>query len=168
MKNERLRVGLIGEHLAHSFSPQIHRELADYDYRLIELAPAELGDFLKKGDFHALNVTIPYKKDVIPYLTGLSDTAKRIGAVNTILRRLDGTLWGYNTDYFGFCHMLDVSGIEVNGKKAMVFGTGGASATVCAVLRDRGVSELVVISIENNTPETLAQHTGVVKEICRR
>lgn len=153
-----LKCGLLGEKLGHSFSPQIHARLSDYSYRLVELSEDEVGDFVKGGELDAFNVTIPYKKTVMPFLDVISPEAEAIGAVNTVVRR-DGKLWGYNTDYFGFCHMLDVSGIEVSGKKAMVFGTGGASATVCAVLRDRGVSELVVISIENNTPETLAQHT---------
>lgn len=152
-----MKCGLIGEKLGHSFSPQIHARLSDYSYELVELEEKEVGNFVRNGGLDAFNVTIPYKKTVIPFLDVISPEAKAIGAVNTVVRR-GGMLYGYNTDYFGFCHMLDVSGIEVEGKKAMVFGTGGASATVCAVLRDRGVSELVIISIENNTPETLAQH----------
>ncbi len=152
-----MKCGLIGEKLGHSFSPQIHSRLADYSYELVELEEKEVGNFVRNGGLDAFNVTIPYKKTVMPFLDVISPEAKAIGAVNTVVRR-GGMLYGYNTDYFGFSHMLDVSGIEVGGKKAMVFGTGGASATVCAVLRDRGVSELVIISIENNTPETLAQH----------
>lgn len=152
------RCGLLGEKLGHSFSPMIHGELADYSYDLVELPPDEVEAFVRSYRLDAYNVTIPYKKTVMPFLDEISAEAKAIGAVNTVVRR-DGRLYGYNTDYFGFCHMLDVSGIKVSGKKAMVFGTGGASVTVCAVLRDRGVRELAVISIEDNIPENLAKHT---------
>ncbi len=153
-----MRCGLLGEHLGHSFSPMIHSLLADYSYELIERAPEDVADFVKNGELDAYNVTVPYKKTVMPYLDSISPEALSIGAVNTVVRNSDGKLCGYNTDYFGFCHMLDVSGISVSGKKAIVFGTGGASATVRAVLRDRGVSELAVISIEDNTPENIKKH----------
>ena len=93
--------GLLGKKLGHSYSPQIHAELKDYDYKLFEVLPEGLEDFLKNTDFQGINVTIPYKKDVIPYLTTLSDTAKRIGSVNTIVRKEDG-LHGHNTDHYGF------------------------------------------------------------------
>ena len=142
---QSLRCGLLGEHLGHSFSPQIHRELADYEYRLIELAPDELAGFLTGDGYDALNVTIPYKKAVIPYLDELSDEAQRIGAVNTIVRR-DGKKYGYNTDYFGFDSLITHSQIPVAGKKILVLGTGGASLTVQAVLADRGAGEITVIS----------------------
>lgn len=153
-----MKCGLLGEKLGHSFSPMIHENLADYSYKLVELEESQVGDFVRNGDLDAFNVTIPYKKTVMPFLDVISPEAQAIGAVNTVVRK-QGKLYGYNTDYFGFSHMLDISGIDVEGKKAMVFGTGGASVTVCAVLRDRGVRELTVISIENNTPETLAKHT---------
>lgn len=156
---KNLKCGLIGEHLGHSFSPLIHRELADYSYELCELPPEELGSFVKSGKLDAFNVTIPYKKDVMRFLDEISPEARAIGAVNTVVRTNDGKLRGYNTDYFGFCHMVDLSGIDLSGKKAIVFGTGGASVTVCAVLRDRGVRELTVIGIEDNTPENLAKHS---------
>lgn len=152
-----MRCGLLGEKLGHSFSPMIHGELADYSYCLVERAPDEVGSFVRGCELDAYNVTIPYKQTVIPFLDDISPEARAIGAVNTVVRR-DGRLYGYNTDYFGFCHMLDISGIMVEGKKAMVFGTGGASLTACAVLCDRGVRELVTISIEDNTPETLSKH----------
>ena len=156
---KNIRCGLLGEHLGHSFSPLIHGELADYSYKLCELSRDELGDFVKCGGLDAFNVTIPYKKDVMQFLDEISPEARAIGAVNTVVRGKDGKLRGYNTDYFGFAHMVDLSGIDVSGKKAIVFGTGGASLTVCAVLRDRGVSELTVIGIEDNTPENLAKHS---------
>ena len=118
--------GLLGEHLSHSFSPQIHARLGDYAYKLFEVAPDDLGAFLQAKNFNGINVTIPYKKAVIPFLAGLSDNARRIGAVNTIVKRADGTLWGDNTDYDGFFYMVRRSAAEVRGKKAIVLGTGGA------------------------------------------
>ncbi len=156
---QNMKCGLLGEHLGHSFSPIIHKEIADYSYNLVELRPEEVGTFVRSGTLDAFNVTIPYKKDVMPFLDVIAPEATAIGAVNTVVRGKDGKLYGYNTDYFGFDYMIRSAGMQVEGKKAIVFGTGGASATVCAVLRDRGVRELVVIGIEDNTPETLARHT---------
>ena len=138
--------GLIGEKLGHSFSPMIHRKLADYSYQLFELVPDQLGQFLQEGDFAGLNVTIPYKKSVMPYCKTLTDQAKRIGSVNTIVRQPDGSLLGHNTDYDGFCYLLRSAGAEVAGKKALVLGTGGASLTVHTVLQDLGARETVSIS----------------------
>ena len=143
---ERRYYGLIGEKLGHSFSPAIHGKLAGYEYRLIELAPEELGPFLRSGQFGGLNVTIPYKKAVIPYCDELTPQARRIGSVNTILRRPDRTLLGHNTDYDGFAYLLRSAGAEVAGKEALVLGTGGASLTVHTVLKDLGVGESVAIS----------------------
>ena len=154
-----MKCGLLGEHLGHSFSPIIHKEIADYSYELVELRPEEVGPFVKGDTLDAYNVTIPYKKTVMPFLDVISPEAEAIGAVNTVVRGKDGKLYGYNTDYFGFDYMIRSAGMQVEGKKAIVFGTGGASATVCAVLRDHGVRELVVIGIEDNTPENLARHT---------
>ena len=152
------KCGLLGEHLSHSFSPMIHKMLADYSYSIFEVAPADLGDFVKCGELDAFNVTIPYKKDVMPYLDEISDEARAIGAVNVVVRK-NGKLYGYNTDYFGFSYMLDSAKIDVNGKKALLFGNGGAAATIRAVLRDKGIGELIIIDIADNTPETLAKHT---------
>ena len=146
MSHKTLRAGLIGAHLSHSYSPEIHAALADYDYRLIELAPSELGPFLQSDAFDALNVTIPYKQDVIPYLTRLSDTAARIGAVNTIMREADGSLTGYNTDYDGLADMISSLHVSLTGKKVLVLGSGGASKTAVLVARDMGASPVVVIS----------------------
>ena len=137
--------GLIGEKLGHSFSPYIHGELGGYDYRLIELERGELGRFLKRGAFRGLNVTVPYKKEVIPYCAWLSPEARRIGSVNTIVND-GGLLRGYNTDYFGFVYMLRKAGIDVKGKKALVLGSGGASLTVQTALHDLGAKSVTVIS----------------------
>lgn len=173
-----MKCGLLGGKLGHSFSPQIHGALADYRYTLWEKSPEELDDFLKNGDFTGLNVTIPYKKDVMPYCAELSEQAKKVGAVNTIVRRRDGTLLGHNTDYFGFAYLLKQSGIAVAGKKCLVLGTGGASVTVQAVLREQG-AKVVVLSrsgpenydhlerhadaalIVNATPVGMYPNTGV-------
>ena len=153
-----MKCGLLGRKLGHSYSPQIHAFLGGYPYVLCEKEPEEVGNFLKYGDFSALNVTIPYKKDVIPYCGELSDTAKRMGAVNTIVRRHDNTLIGHNTDYFGFSSMVRKSGLDPAGKKVMVLGTGGASNTAVVALKDMG-ADVVIISHKDNTPENLARHS---------
>lgn len=147
-----MKCGLIGEHLGHSFSGPIHAQIADYSYELQELPPDGVGTFMKETEWNAFNVTIPYKKTVMPYLAEISPEAQRIGAVNTVVRRADGTFAGFNTDYFGFDAMLTVSQIPTCGKKALVLGNGGASVTVQTVLHDRGVRELVVVDVnlENN------------------
>ena len=137
--------GLLGEHLPHSFSPQIHLSLGNDDYHLFEIPPENLEKFLTDKEFKGINVTIPYKKAVIPYLDYISPEAEKIGAVNTITVR-NGKLYGYNTDYFGFKYMVEKSKIAVKGKKALVLGSGGASATVQAVLRDMGACEVNVVS----------------------
>ena len=157
--NERKHCGLIGEKLGHSFSPAIHAKLADYEYRLYELSPEQVGPFLEKKGFDGLNVTIPYKKTVIPYCDELTDAAGSIGSVNTIVKRPDGTLLGHNTDYDGFLWLLKNAGADVKGKKAVVLGTGGASVTVQAVLRDLGAAPIVVISRSGeNNYENLSRH----------
>ena len=143
--------GLLGRKLSHSYSPQIHRELGDYPYLLWEKEPEEVENFIKNGEFDCLNVTIPYKKTVLPYCDTLSPAAVRLGAVNTIVRKKDGTLIGHNTDFFGFTAMVQRSGLNLNGKKALVLGTGGAASTAVAVLEEFGAR---VVSIsrsgENN------------------
>ncbi len=144
--DKQKRCGLIGEKLGHSFSPAIHGKLADYEYRLYELGPEQVGPFLEKKEYDGLNVTIPYKKTVIPYCDELTEAARSIGSVNTIVKRPDGTLLGHNTDYDGFLWLLKNAGADVKGKKAVVLGTGGASVTVQAALRDLGASPVVVIS----------------------
>lgn len=141
-----LKCGLLGQKLGHSYSPAIHGMLADYDYQLFEREPEQLEDFLKNGDWDGINVTIPYKKAVLPYCAELSDTARRIGSVNTIVRRPDGSLYGDNTDAYGFESLVGKSGIDVRGKKALVLGSGGASVTVVAVLKMLGAASVTVIS----------------------
>ncbi len=138
-----MEYGLIGERLGHSFSAEIHRKLFDYEYELRELARDELDGFMKAREFSAINVTIPYKEAVIPYLDHIDECAKRIGAVNTVVKR-DGKLFGYNTDYLGLRALILKSGIEIFGKKALILGSGGTSKTAAAVLEDLGASPLRV------------------------
>ena len=142
--------GLLGRKLGHSFSPQIHRQIGEaagrtYDYVLFEKEPGELEAFIKGGEWEGLNVTVPYKEDVIPFLDELSGEAAAIGAVNTIVRK-DGKLIGYNTDYYGFMHTLDINGVRVEGAKCLVLGAGGASKAVIAVLNDMDAGQVVVMS----------------------
>lgn len=153
-----MKCGLLGRKLGHSYSPQIHSYLGDYSYDLFEREPEQLEAFLKQGDFTAINVTIPYKKDVIPYLDELSPIAKRMGAVNTIVRRNDGTLYGHNTDYFGFASMVRRSGLQVWGKKVLVLGSGGASNTACAVLQELGANVVIISRSGVNNYENLHLH----------
>ena len=158
MKNQKdLKVALLGRKLSHSFSPQIHALLADYEYRLQELEPEEVGEFLQKGEFDALNVTIPYKKAVMPYLAEISEQARKIGSVNTITRTESG-LRGDNTDYYGFSYMLTESGIDVAGKKCLVLGSGGASVTTQAVLADLGAVPVVISRSGENNYDNLDRH----------
>ena len=153
-----LKCGLIGKKLSHSFSAPIHSALADYSFTLYELEENELENFVKTNDLNAYCITIPYKKDVMPYLDVISPEAQSIGAVNVVVRKSDGKLYGYNTDYFGFDYTVKSSGVSLEGKKAIVFGRGGAAATVFAYLRDMGVRETVSFGSKDNTPENLAKH----------
>lgn len=154
-----MRCGLLGKKLGHSYSPQIHSYLGNYSYHLFEKAPNELAEFLRSGDFSGLNVTIPYKKEVLPYCNALSDRAKALGAVNTIVRQEDGSLIGHNTDFFGFHSMLLRSGIHVADKKVLVLGSGGASATVVAVLRQMKANVIIISRSGENNYQNLHLHT---------
>ena len=153
-----MKCGLLGRKLGHSYSPQIHNLLGDYSYILFEKEPEELENFLKNGDFSGLNVTIPYKKEVIPYLSELSPTAQKMGGVNTVLRRSDGTLYGHNTDYFGFTSLVRHAGLSVAGKKVLVLGSGGASNTAVAALKDLGASPVVISRSGENNYQNLYRH----------
>lgn len=156
-----LKCGLLGQKLGHSYSPAIHGMLADYDYQLFEREPEQLEDFLKNGPWDGLNVTIPYKKAVLPYCDELSETARRIGSVNTIVRRPDGSLYGDNTDAYGFESLIRKNGIDVRGRKALVLGSGGASVMAVAVLKLLGAESVTVISRggEDNY-DNLERHAG--------
>lgn len=153
-----MRCGLLGRKLSHSYSPQIHNYLGSYTYQLYEKEPDEVGSFLKSNDFDALNVTIPYKKDVIPFCSELSPAAKKLGAVNTIIRRKDGALYGHNTDYFGFLSTVKKTGLSIAGKKALVLGSGGASVTAVAVLKEMGARAITISRNGENNYDNLSLH----------
>lgn len=140
-----MKYGLIGEHLKHSYSCEIHAQIADYEYELHEIPPSGLGGFLKKREFNAINVTIPYKQDVIPYLDEISDTAKRIGAVNTIVNR-NGRLYGDNTDFAGMLALARHIGVDMKGRKVLILGTGGASKTGHALAEYMGAQSVFYVS----------------------
>ena len=173
-----MKCGLLGAKLGHSYSQQIHGMLADYEYRNYEKSAEELDAFLRGGDWDGLNVTMPYKKAVIPYCTQLSERARRIGAVNTLVRLPEGGLYGENTDAYGFEKLIRRSGVEIEGRKCLVLGSGGASVMACAVLQDLGAGSVTVISrggadnygnlerhadaavIVNTTPVGMFPHNG--------
>lgn len=144
--------GLLGRTLSHSLSPQIHAHFYSQPYELFCREPEELDAFFADRSLKAYNVTIPYKVEAYNRCDRLSDTAKKIGSVNTVIRLEDGTLYGDNTDYFGFLYMSASCGADYNGKKVLVLGSGGASLTVCAVAEDCGAREIIVVSRngENN------------------
>ena len=149
--------GCIGEKLGHSFSKEIHNLLADYEYELCEVARDELCDFALKRNFKAINVTIPYKEEIIPYLYYIDEHAREIGAVNTVVNR-DGKLYGYNSDYYGFQAMVLRTRIDVSGKKVLVLGSGGASVTVRAVLEDLGAQVVLISRSGENHYGNLDRH----------
>lgn len=154
-----MKCGLLGRKLSHSYSPQIHAMLGEYEYLLYEKEPEELDEFLASGSPDALNVTIPYKKAVLPFCSKLSDTALTIGSVNTMKKLPDGTWYGDNTDAFGFENLLLSNKMDVAGRKVLVLGSGGASVTVCAVLKKLGAREVVVISRSgDNNYTNLSRH----------
>jgi len=140
-----MRYGLIGEKLGHSYSKIIHEMLANYTYDLIPLSREEFKLFMEKKDFKAINVTIPYKQAVIPYLDELHPLASRIGAVNTIVNN-NGYCIGYNTDFYGFEYMLRKNGIDCSGKKCLILGNGGSALTVIAVLKHLKADKIYVVS----------------------
>ena len=163
-----MEYGLIGARLGHSFSPEIHKKIADYRYELCELTPEGVEKLMRERSFRAINVTIPYKETVIPMLDEISTEARRIGAVNTVVNR-GGRLYGYNTDYSGAAALVRRVGMPVKGKKVLILGTGGTSKTLHAVAEDMGAGEIVTVSRTAGEgrvtyAEALAHHTdaGVI------
>ncbi len=140
-----MEYGCIGEKLTHSFSKEIHNLLFDYDYEIREIPKGELQAFMTKRDFKAINVTIPYKQDVMPYLDEISDMAQKIGAVNTIVNR-GGKLYGYNTDFSGLTALIKLNGITLEGKKVLILGSGGTSKTAVAVAEYLGALSVKRVS----------------------
>lgn len=140
-----MEYGLLGEKLGHSFSPQIHRALAGYDYRLLPTPPEEVETLLRERDFKGLNVTIPYKQTVMPLCDAIDPRAAAIGAVNTVVNR-EGCLTGYNTDIDGLIYLARRAGVELAGKKTVILGSGGTSRTAQAAAKALGAAEIAVIS----------------------
>lgn len=154
-----MNCGLLGRKLAHSYSPQIHALLYNYPYALFELEPDQVKPFLLSNQFTGLNVTMPYKKDVLPYCDHLSEAAEKLGAVNTIIRQSDGSLLGHNTDYFGFLSTVLRTGLCVCGKKVLVLGSGGASVTAVTVLRELGAKVVTISRSGENNYDNLNKYT---------
>lgn len=141
-----LKCGLLGERLVHSRSPEIHSRLGGYEYRLYEKTPEDVEDFVLHGDYDVINVTIPYKKIAFGLCNEVSPVAAELGNANVLVKRLDGTLFGDNTDKAGFEKLVEVVGVDVRGKKCVVLGTGGAAMTAAAALRGLGASRVTHIS----------------------
>lgn len=164
-EGKNMKYGLIGGSLGHSFSKLIHEQLTDYTYELQPLKPQEFEKFMKQKEFTAINVTIPYKQAVLPYLQEIDKKAERIGAVNTIVQR-DGALYGYNTDYDGFLYMLRKHNVNVCGKRTLILGDGGAAQAVKAVLQAEGSKEFYSVrrkktSTSYTYEEIVAQHKDI-------
>ena len=140
-----MQYGLIGEKLGHSFSAVIHNMLKSNPYELIELSHNEIDSFFTQKNFSAINVTIPYKTTVIPYLAHIDDAAKAIGAVNTVVNR-GGELWGYNTDFYGLCALIKHADIILKDKKVAIIGTGGTSKTAVAVAKYHSAKAVFIVS----------------------
>lgn len=139
-----MKYGLIGEKLGHSFSKPIHEKIADYTYEIKEIPRDELHLFMTQREFQCINVTIPYKSAVIPYLHYIDPVAEKIGAVNTIVNR-DGKLYGYNTDFGGLKMLIEKSGFDYKNKKVLILGTGGTSKTAVAVCESLGAREIIIV-----------------------
>ena len=154
-----MKCGLLGKKLSHSYSPQIHTNLGNYEYTLEEVQPENLSEFFANHIFTGLNVTIPYKKDVIAFCDELTDCAKKMGAVNTIVLREDGTRIGHNTDFFGFKSMVQRMQIPLDGKKTLVLGSGGAAVTAVAVLEELGARVTVISRSGENNYDNLQLHS---------
>ena len=144
-----MEYGCIGEKLTHSFSKEIHNSFAEYEYELCEIPRGELDRFAKNADFKAINVTIPYKELIMPYLDEIDSAAKSTGAVNTVVNR-DGALCGYNTDFYGMKSLISREGIDVSGKKVAILGTGGTSKTALAVANYLGAKKIIRVSRDGN------------------
>lgn len=149
-----MKYGVIGEHLPHSFSKLIHERLESYTYDICEIAPDALDDFLKARDFCGINVTIPYKERVIPYLDVIDPLAKTIGAINTVVNQ-NGKLYGYNTDILGLKALIEKLGLSIKGKKVLILGTGGTAKTAKALANHEGASEVYLIS-HNQAPDAIS------------
>ena len=147
-----MKYGLIGKTLVHSYSKEIHESLGKYEYNLYSLTPEEMPDFVKAHAFGGLNVTIPYKKDVIPLCDEVSELASCIGAVNTLYKK-NGRLTGHNTDYEGFLYNAQRSGISFDGRTVLILGTGGTSLMARKAASDQGASKIYIASRSAKTSD---------------
>lgn len=158
--------GLVGERLGHSFSPQIHACLCDYSYSLFEMPESELESFIKGDGYHSVNVTIPYKMAVMPYLDVISEAAQKIGSVNTVTHLPDGRLYGDNTDFYGFIHMIKSAGLDLSGKNVLILGTGGTSRTATAACEALGAKSIRLVSRKGDltygNAHTLCPETQII------
>ena len=159
--NYELNYGCIGEHLPHSFSREIHGEIGSYTYELKELTPEELPGFMTSRGFMGINVTIPYKQAVIPFLDEIDETARAIGAVNTVVNR-DGKLYGYNTDLYGLTRLIRRIGLDLSGKKVLVLGTGGTSRTASYAAEKLGAR--VVYRVSRTSREGSLSYEDVLRD----
>ena len=151
--------GLLGRKLGHSLSPEIHSLLCDYEYKLYPTEPEKLDEFFSSPKLKGFNVTIPYKVEAYNRCTELSETAKKAQSVNTVIRKPDGSLYGDNTDYFGFLYMAKKIGCDFKGKKVLILGSGGASLTARLVTADEGAKEIIVVSRSGeNNYENISLH----------
>ena len=141
-----MEYGLVGRTLGHSFSPLLHRLLWGADYGLMPMAEEELEPFFRARSFRGVNVTVPYKKTVMPFLDEIDNRALRIGCVNTVIRQEDGRLVGYNTDYDGFGLLADRTGISFSGRNVLIFGSGATAGTAACVAEDRGCRKVTYVS----------------------
>jgi len=156
-----IEYGLLGAKLGHSYSKPIHNLLAGYNYELYAVTPEELKELMTSRAFRGLNVTIPYKKDVLPYLDEISEEVHEVGSANTLVMGADGKLRGYNTDLAGFLSMADRAGVTLTGKKVVILGSGGTSLTAQAAARRRKAREIIVVSRsgEINYEKLYTEHT---------
>lgn len=158
-----MKYGLIGEHLGHSFSKEIHEMLDKYTYEICEIEKENLDSFMKEKAFKAINVTIPYKQQVIPYLDHIDEKALSIGAVNTVVNK-NNKLYGYNTDYYGLKSLIEKNNINIKNKKVLLLGNGGTSKTARTVLKDLSAKEIIIVDLKKDEnvltyEETLKYHT---------
>ena len=163
MVETEMTYGLIGEHLPHSFSKEIHALCADYKYELCELSPSEVGSFMKRAEFEAINVTIPYKEAVIPYLSEIHEQAKAIGAINTVVNK-GGKLFGYNTDFYGMLALVRKLKISLLGKKVLILGTGGTAKTALAVSTSEGAKEIILVGRKRDAEKNCISYEEMYRE----
>ncbi len=161
--------GLLGRRLGHSWSPRIHSLLGSSPYGLFEREPDEVEGFLREGPWRGINVTIPYKREALALADEASDTCRRVGAANTLIRRDDGSIYADNTDVRGFRWLLErfcarafdaEPEAVLAGREALVLGSGGASVALRAVLEAAGMSVAIISRRGPEGYDTLLERHG--------